>query len=338
MSTSAVQRRKRSRLGTLGIVVAVLSILWGGIWFLVQKDLERRFDSWIGQEADRGREWSCAGRKIGGFPFALRISCQSLRMTSDERGLSLGPVHIGWRMYRPWRVDAAIDGPMQFSDENRSIAASWQAARMHLRIKGRTSGNLTVSVNDLDASIQGPEAPQPLSFKAQECEMNTDDIPVTGSGSGIDTALRIVCSNLATSELAAMLRNPAPTNIAVSALLTKTEPFRRNLGRTAMDEWRSGGGQLTLNNLSLTQNANRMTMTGELRLDEERRPSGKIDLTSQGFDILAIAMGKPPKPDATAPDPAKNIKPVTLPTVRLVDGKISIGPLTVPNVRLRPLY
>jgi hypothetical protein len=115
-----------------------------------------------------------------------------------------------------------------------------------------------------------------------------------------------------------------------------------------LDTWRSSGGTIRLSNAQLAKGDLRAGLTGELRLDEQRRAAGDIEVWASsleplqpllkslkiGANITAVtallrAVGGQSK---TGDDPGR----IRLP-LGLSNGRVRVGPVATP-IRLSPLY
>ena len=48
-------------------------------------------DAWLADEAAAGRQWTCADRSVGGYPFRLEVSCRTLTFRRGEATPSSDP-------------------------------------------------------------------------------------------------------------------------------------------------------------------------------------------------------------------------------------------------------
>jgi predicted lipid-binding transport protein (Tim44 family) len=101
--------------------------------------------------------------------------------------------------------------------------------------------------------------------------------------------------------------------------------------------------------LAATKGARQIEAKGSLRIDEQHRPAGQLNLSAAGLDgllgnltggrlggnLLGMLLGQ----GRTAPA-QPNAKPqlASLPPLRLENGFLAMGPFVIPNVKLQPLY
>ena len=66
--------KKSFHMGLVVIPLALVGLLaagWSAFWYQQVNKFEARLDELIEREASLGKQWTCAQRKIGGFPFRL---------------------------------------------------------------------------------------------------------------------------------------------------------------------------------------------------------------------------------------------------------------------------
>ena len=62
-------------------LLLLAAIGWTAAWFYASGRVSGEIDAWIAREATQGRNWSCADRSIGGFPFRFELVCTEPTLT-----------------------------------------------------------------------------------------------------------------------------------------------------------------------------------------------------------------------------------------------------------------
>lgn len=206
-------------------------------------------------------------------------------------------------------------------------------------------------------------SPVPITFSADHFEAHARPTPGRFDADGaIDLAARLQRAVLPVLDPA--LGGSEPADMALDATVNRARGFGPGPLPGELERWRTAGGSLDLTRLSLSKGARRVQARGTLALDEAHRLSGEAALRAAGVEqIVSAIMGqqfgaergalignlvgqllgglaRPRNGTAPSDTPATGddagLKP--LPSLRLADGRVFLGPLAIPNVRLVPLY
>jgi hypothetical protein len=150
--------------------------------------------------------------------------------------------------------------------------------------------------------------------------------------------------------LDALIGGAEATNLNADVTVTQADGFKGGTIADEMELWRKAGGKLDILMLSAAKGTRQIETKGELRLDEQHRPAGQLNVAAAGLDgllgnltggrlggnLLGMLLGQGPRANAAQP----NAKPqlASLPPLRLENGFLAMGPFVIPNVRLQPLY
>ena len=152
---------------------------------------------------------------------------------------------------------------------------------------------------------------------------------MTGSGDAIGITESVISAGM--NESAGASRNSALFAAPGSAA-------------ERMERWREAGGRVEIGRTALLKGQRRVEATGELGLDGAHRVQGVLRASANRLDGLvgalgggvlgALGRGQGAQNPAQAGQPALN----PLPPLRFDNGRLYLGPLPVPGVRLSPLY
>ena len=71
----APRRTKRWRIFIAPVALLTIAVAWSAFWFFAASQVDVQADAWRAHEAQSGRDYDCARRSVGGFPFRLEITC-----------------------------------------------------------------------------------------------------------------------------------------------------------------------------------------------------------------------------------------------------------------------
>lgn len=206
-------------------------------------------------------------------------------------------------------------------------------------------------------------SPVPITFAADHFEAHARPTPGRFEADGaVDLSARL--ARAALPVLDPLLGGSEPADLALDATVNRARGFGPRPLPVELERWRAEGGSLDVTRLSLAKGPRRVQARGTLALDAVHRISGEASLRALGVEqIVGAIMGqqlgaergalignlvgqllgglaRPRNGGAPADPPAAGdeagLKP--LPPLRLADGRVFLGPLAIPNVRLVPLY
>lgn len=337
---------RRSRIGLYAPVVLLLLLAlgWSGLWFYARGRAGEAIDVAIAREAERGRNWSCADRTIGGFPFRIELRCASLALTStrwpETVRVETGPVLGVGQIYTPGQVILQATGPLRATlPEGRVLHAGW--TRLQASLTHRSPEEFALVASEPILTLTAPDAP-PGTWRASTLELHLRRNPTRPEDEqAVDLAL--TASGTVLPEIDTLLGTSDPGTLDLRAILTKADSFRLGFNPDALESWRGAGGGIELSKLASTKGPARLEASGRLLLDQTHRVAGQIQAGVAGIDQIGgiriggltaglggLLGGKPPA--GAAPGLT------TLPPVVLREGRTYIGPFRLPLPPLQPLY
>src|SRR5215211_3467240 len=335
MSAGTAPRRSRFWLFAPPALLALLVAALAAAWFVIRARTGDALDAFVANESTAGRRWDCPERAISGFPFRIEVSCARLGIEGPEGALAAGRLRTATQIYQPRHTIFELDGPFRAASGGVVAEGSWDALRgsVHTAPNGLERVSLVLGVPKL--RVTGlPAGEAMLSARSVEVHVRPDP-------AGADAAV---------PPLDQLLGGPEPIDADLQIRVTQARAGLRP-SRSEIERWREAGGRIGLTSLTTAKGARRLEAKGELGLDELRRPMGRLEVAAAGLgDLLATLMGGrlPTAPGAvlggllgprlqqglgggSAKDPGK-LTP--LPAIRIENGRIYVGSLTVPGVRL----
>ena len=325
-------------------LLALVAVAWSVAWVAIRDRTSEGLDAWLADERQAGRQWTCQDRTVGGYPFRIQVTCAALALQGGPVTASLGRVTSLAQVYQPRHVITEIAGPLRASDGQISVEGTWQLLETSIRGSGNGFQRASLLAEGPRLRVTGA-GPNDLEFASQRFEAHLRPSPAGPQESAYDAAVTALAAKV--PALDALLGGPEPADLQIDVTATQAQGFR---GRPVFDElerWREAEGRLKVMLLSLAKGPRRVEARGELHLDDLHRPAGELVVSAAGleglFGMLAgirgggtlsggsLAQGaRPPAPKAAELMP--------LPPLRLDNGRVAVGPFTVPNVRLPALY
>jgi len=281
--TTASLPKKPSRLGlyAVPVVVLLLGVAVSGWWMLATHMADTAFDRWLASEAVLGRQWTCASRSIGGYPFRIELQCDGFSMTAETgqfRSLALGGFHALAQIYDPKLVIVEANGPLMVRSANGQTASvSWQMMRSSLHFETQIRADRVSTV--VDGAVIETSNPL-LSGRMGHGEFHMRKGSSDAAGS-LDVEVASSASD------ATFRDNPLPASLNAHLLVKKGWVLADNPSVSGLDSWRSSGGELVIDQWDMKRGEQALSVKGSISLDDGHRLTGKVDLSASGLgDIL----------------------------------------------------
>ena len=340
------------RFITAALLLAVAAAAgWWAFWGWATQRAETELDSFIAQEATRGRAWACGQRRMQGFPSKFEFVCDDASVTIQQIS---GPAAV-WRLKglvattqatRATSARVLLVAPATLErGEAPPVRVDWSFLEVGLQGLPTPS---RVSVLADGPKLEAAGAP-PLSAESVKASIDLASTPTVALPPG-GARLGLSIGALAFAPLAALIKTPT-LNLETHGHLARAAAFATPGGTPArLDAWRQANGRLDLRRIHVwSSQPNGPTITGEakLGLDDAHRLAGEANLSAKGLDEIARAFGLSPdaaalggliggllggKAKAAAPEPGA----IPLP-LRFEKGAVWYGPVKTP-IRLEPIY
>lgn len=331
------------------VALALIAAGWSTAWFIIRDHTIESLDAWIEQERDLGRQWSCAERSVGGFPFRVEVVCPRLSLAGPDFAVAIGRVIGVAQVYQPGLIIVEASGPLTSKIGPTSLEGTWRPLQASIRTSADGIERLSLVVEAPSIRASGlPKGDLALSARRTEVHLRPD--PAIGSAEqAYDVSLRT--DGAAVPALDAVLGTSDPVDLLVEAKLTRVPVPIAGPLIDEVERWRLAGGRIDLALLRFAKGQARLEGAGQISLDELHRPAGAIKTSGAGLQAILVPLvgpaaallggllgGSAPAQANPAGRPGPGPVPKTLPPLRLEGGRVFLGPLTLPNVRLQPLY
>lgn len=347
----AIQRV--SRLG-LFLPVAFLIVLlagWSAFWFVARARVHDAVTIWLAQEAEQQRQWSCPDRTVSGFPFRFEVRCSDLRFSGvtpagNVNGTLAHFIAVA-QVYQPNHVVIEAQGPLITDQENgERLTLDWQSFDASAVFSGNQLDRFAMIINQpIVMAGKDSQAVELMQAKSWESHLRID--PERPSDDHVyDIAFTL--SDAKMPALDALLGTHDTANIVFRGAITEAAPFTAKAPSVELERWRLAGGVLEIDEISLTKGSQRLQARGQLSIDEQHRPQGRIEasvlgleevLTHFGFGgrnskvmtggLAILGNGKTQSDNTHQPLTA-------LPPITIREGQLFIGPFGI--TQISPLY
>ena len=328
------------------VIVAILATVWSGAWFVIAQQTERAIDRWIQDEKTRDREWSCGHRSMRGFPFDLQVVCEKptfnskfgpIQTSSAERLNALANI------FGPRDITFTIDGPLKLTGPDGSAALRWN--RLDGSLKVRTDApDLSLRIQGLSIVESSGNIADWIGSSVTNLAVRMQRSPDRAPGADAQT-LTIDISGLKAAPVDAMFDNKEPLQANMTAIILNAGSATVGTLAQRVDRWSASGGRLQVGSLSIAKGESLLNASGDLSLDERRRPSGPISLRVSGIQPVIARLKLPAAPlaiegllrgTAGRNRGSSLVENRTLP-LELRAGRLYVGPIRTPVV-IPPLF
>ncbi|WP_375457984.1 DUF2125 domain-containing protein [uncultured Enterovirga sp.] len=341
--------RRRRRLGLYlpFLILALLAVGWSVVWFVIRDRTRAGLDEWIAAEAVSGRRWSCADRSFSGYPFRIEIGCSDFTVDRPDVHASIGRLLVVSQLYQPRHIIAEASGPLRVAAGSTRVEGDWRLLQASVILREGGFDRISLVVDAPTASIINPGATTlDVASRRFEGHLRPDPaVPTT-----FDLALRSDGAVIPGLEILVGGQEPADLQIGIGVTESDDLPARPLWGE--LERWRLANGRVELRSLSMTKGPRRAQATGSFGIDSEHRPQGQLQMSAIGLGgllgrvaggsgiggaLLGALLGTP-EPDAAPAGTGAAPGLKRLPPLRLDGGRLYVGPLPIPGIRIPPLY
>jgi hypothetical protein len=339
-------RRSRFWLYTPFVLLLLLAIAWSIAWFVIRNRAADALDGWLAAEARGGRQWTCGDRAIAGYPFRIEVICNSLDLKRGAVTASFGRTEAVAQVYQPRRIIAEVAGPLRVTDGTVTVQGTWDLLQASLNATPGGLQRLSVAATAPKVTVTGVGGGE-IAGSGKRLEFHVRPNPSRSGEQARDVAASVTEARI--PLLDALIGGPEPANLNADVTVTRADGFKGGTIAQEMELWRAAGGKLDILMLAATKGSRQIEAKGDLRLDEQHRPAGQLNLSAAGLDgllgnltggrlggnLLGMLLGQ-----GRAAPAQPNAKPqlASLPPLRLENGFLAMGPFAIPNVKLQPLY
>lgn len=283
----------RSGLYLPFIALAVIVVLWTGFWFFSANAAGKIADHFIEREAERGRNWVCPDRNVGGYPFRIEISCMKPQLIlKGPEGLasqgSLGALSLHARILSPGHFIAVLSPPfIARQGDAGTMEISWASGRASLRAGLESISEASVEFTEPTMSA-GQGARQDIRALAKSFEMHLRRSP--GEMSGTDLVARLQDFTFTPLDHLTGTADPIRAELQVSAPGFIPDPKKKF--QDVLEQWRATGHKARVVVLKATKGPANVDLSGVMGLDDAHRLEGNLQGRAKGLDALTNSFAR----------------------------------------------
>jgi hypothetical protein len=314
----------RLRLYLAPALLLFLAIALSIGWLILSRKVETRLDAMIAEEATKGRLWSCDDRRIAGYPFRIEIECINARIKdsgSSQSEVRLSRLGAVAQVYDPTLIIIEAQAPLLVFSKDQQIArVEWSSLRSSVHISGGEPDRLSISGDGVSVKTQFNGQPSnvvlahsELHFRIKpENDKPSKHLEFVAKADGVSSDVM-----------------PGPlANIELAGTVEQGIQFLNYRGIESLETWRQAKGRIELDAFKITRGEQNLEVKGTLGLDDQRKPSGQIEVSGKGLEDLFKSQGL----SKLSVLQTSNVK---VPLI-FTKGLLLLGPFKV--AELHPLY
>lgn len=350
LSAPATSRLRRHWRLILVVSMAFVIVGWSILWLAVAQTTAGNFRDWLAQEQMLGHSWTCADRRLGGFPFRIEVSCDGPSFhgvigAADVSG-TLGALFAVANVYAPTSIAVAVHGPLAIeSSDGRRLRVAWTSLAVDLAFGAGGLDHARITAEDPQLQAEAPQLDD-LTIDARRAEVNASADPGRPADeAAVDFSVKI--DDGRSQALDRLFGDADPATIQADGIISHLDAASGGDLAEAAENWRQAGGAIDLTESLLRKGATEIGASGHLDLDAVHRPHGRIDAAGAGLEPVLARYGVPSGAiaidglltgllGAASDQGAHMAKPLRFP-LRLENGRVLAGPVRTP-LTLPPLY
>lgn len=326
-------------------LLAVVGIAWSMVWHVIAQRTERVIDTWVAEERMRDRNWTCASRRTAGFPFALKIECAAPVFTSQAgplRSAEASRVMATAGILSPSEIAFSVHGPLKVVSMNGSATLYWDVLDGAVYAAGG-SPDVSVHARDLRIGEASGEAAEWLGSFVQEVRARVRRTPDRAPRADAQT-ISFTLTGARLPPVDSFFGNKEALSGSLSATILNAGVATTGAFAQRLERWSAADGRLQVNSLVAEKGDSRIEASGDLTVDDRRRPAGQLSLRMNGLQPILARFKLPAAPLAiegllrgsgNRPGGASLLENRTIP-VELRGGRVYIGPIRTP-ISIPPL-
>lgn len=349
VETRTPRRASRLRLYAPFALLLLLAVAWSVGWVVIRERTIAGMDEWVAAEAAAGRRWDCTDRTSGGYPFRVELTCAGLAFNGQGMKASLGPVLAVAQVYRLGHVIVEARGPLRVEAGAAKAETRWRLLQASVVFSSGAFQRLALVADHPSLSLSEPDG-TPYSASARRFEVHARPDPADAAVADISVSAEAAIL----PGLDALVGGAEPASLDTVLRVSRGADLAARPGLGELERWRLAGGEVEVARARLVKGPRRIEAQGRLGLDEMHRPRGEIagqvagiegllgrfvgDNAGLAGNLLGALLGGGRQVEIKQPSDPAAPRMKALPTLRIENGRVALGPLPIPNIRVPPLY
>jgi len=269
----------RKTLAVAATVLVLAGLAYTAAWFYGANQLKHVVEDWKQDAAAEGVTISYDEIRTGGYPLALTAELVNLALRAEGKGVSLqsAPIRLRTTLWNPNYITYSFSGKYGLTVTDGShMTVSIESGTGEIRFNGDRREDHDIASNIRILNDKGI-----VSIARLDISGFTTEKPAATADDTFHAEYDLDGLTLA-NPLGVQLFQPPIDHMRLN--LGATGPFMDIFKNSTVVDWAKAGGALTLRDASLEWNGFAFSLAGNGSLDAELRPSGKLTLTSDGFE------------------------------------------------------
>lgn len=281
----------RTFIKIAGFLLLGFSIIYTIWWFFLAKNIETQISQFQIGETDG--PLTIKNYAVSGYPIDLMATVTNPSFTTSTLEIETQKATASALPFQPQNIQWRIEEPtkLQFSAQGRdSTRASFKSASGSVHYDVTYGGVDAVEAYLDDLSVKLPivnRVLQPISLFAPKAHLSYKHTPNN------DKTAEIYGLELSHAELTGMSAYGLTGGVdRFSLYLSPKGTIATPLSSRNLAIWRNDGGNLQIEDLTLSWGTIKFQSTGTLRLDQNLQPVGQIKGDLYGYDDLLKSLYK----------------------------------------------
>jgi hypothetical protein len=284
------------------VLVASALIGWSAYWYVTSQKAQAALAAWTQREAQAGRNWSCPNPQVGGFPFAVQITCTNAafqgELVDHKVTGTLREFRASAPLMQPGIINAELGPPFiaKSSDGAVDLTAHWE--QLFFEFEGKPEELDRVALIGDKVTLKGTIAGVDLG-NGTVGRFNTYAVRLPGQNDNAFEFL-LALNDTTIPSLSEQFHLSPSLSLALGGTITQANFSGKGSFADKVDAWRNAQGVINLKTVRLTSGTQKFDAHGELSLDDQRRVRGELEaefanlndmLQQLGFDPMLVTAG-----------------------------------------------
>jgi hypothetical protein len=279
-------RRRKVRYLALLVVVLLLAGGWIVFWYVAQNEAQAAIEGWKAREARSGRIYQCGSQSMGGFPFRIEVTCNQaiaeIASAHPPLDVKAGQILVVSQVYDPTLLISEVSGPVSIADAGQPphLIANWSLAQSSLRGLPQSPQRVSLVFDEptLDKAI-----PSERILSAKHLELHGRMLEGSARSNPV-IEIDFQSVQLTVPAAGAMATTPIDANI--DGVIRGLKDFSPKPWPDRFREIQQAGGSIEIRNVRLQQGDTLAVGKGTVKINEQGKLDGQIDVVVAGLESL----------------------------------------------------
>ena len=276
-SSEVPKKRRRGKWPfiILGSLVVVIVIGWTIIWVLLANQAEKIINNTLAEYSEQGLNLNCENIAIGGYPFRLRVACESLTVGNENETILMAEELRGVALiYNPRHLIFEVESPVSIFGGPTFIKADWDLIQASVNFAGP---GFSVVLDSAKFSTKNEE--ELFNVSGFEVHGRFED---EGELTGFDFNLKVreLIQKIEFNDF------EIPSEVDLDIHIPVDKFFLQGFDQNLFAKFIEQGGEVQLNQARMKLRDTELDLSGIVNFDQAGNLSGKLDLMVVGIESL----------------------------------------------------